>query len=280
MPILLMADVLKSIHSLPSLPAVVLDLLASMEQDDVDIDTLARKIALDQVLTAKALRLANSSFYGMQRQVNTVGEAISVLGLRSIRNLATTAALMGNLANGANGSFCVLAFWRHSIGTALCAQALAAHLGLNKDQAYTAGLLHDIGRLMLATRFPGDYSAVMAHRVAHKSLVIEAEQAVLGLDHTTVGEALALHWKFPEAMQRAVARHHASGSPGVDAMAQLIYLADATAHALEFSSEEDDQAEPVAQTTWQSVGLDETKQLALFKDAERQFEAACSVLAP
>ena len=280
MPVLLMADVLKTIHSLPSLPAVVLDLLASMEQDDVDIDTLARKIALDQVLTAKTLRLANSSFYGMQRQVNTVGEAISVLGLRSVRNLATTAALMGHLANGASGSFCVLAFWRHSIGTALCAQALAAHLGLNKDQAYTTGLLHDIGRLVLATRFAGDYSAVMAHRAAHKFPVVEAEQAVLGLDHTAVGEALALHWKFPEAMQRAVARHHASGLPGEDAMAQLICVADATAHALGFSSEEDDQAEPVAQTTWQSLGLDEKMQLAAFKDAERQFEAACSVLAP
>ncbi len=276
---LVVTDVLKKIQALPSLPAVVLDLLASMEQPEVDIDTLARKIALDQALTAKTLRLANSSFYGMQRQVTTVSEAIAVLGLSSVRNLATTAALVGALSSPGPGGFDFMAFWRHAIGTALCARSLAAQTGLNPEQAYVAGLLHDIGRLVLATQFSTQYAAVTALRAASDSYLLDAERAVLALDHAVVGAALAQHWKFPELMQQVVAQHHDIGLPGVPELALVVHLADAVAHALDFSMADDDLVPLVADATWLRLGLDEQKLRQTFRDAERQFDAACGVLA-
>lgn len=164
MNMLTRSQVLEAVDSLPSLPAVVLELIASLDDDDddADSDVLAGKIALDQALSAKALRLANSPFYGLRREVMSVRDAVAVLGFRTLRNLATTAALVDAFGRNGNPSFGFLAFWRHSVGTALCARSLVSHLGMRADVAYTAGLVHDIGRLVLATRFADAYGDVMA----------------------------------------------------------------------------------------------------------------------
>ena len=291
---LALPDVLKKIHALPSLPAVVLELLASLDQEEVNLDLLARKISLDQALTAKTLRLANSSFYGMQRQVTTISEAIAILGLQSVRNLATTAALVGSLGGDVADTFDFMAFWRHAIGTALCARSLAVQLGLNYEQAYIAGLLHDIGRLVLATQFTKPYAAAMAWRDAHQRSQdqqddvassmsdIRAEQAVLGLDHAAVGEALARHWKFPDPIRQAIAHHHASDAPAMSAMARVIHVADTLAHALESPLRAGAvamQIPTVPQAIEQQLGLTDAMLLAVLQDADGQFDGACSVLA-
>lgn len=279
MSALLLADVLKEVHKLPSLPTLVLDLLGSMEDAEVEVDSLARKIVLDQALTARTLRLANSSFYGRQRRVATVGEAITVLGIHNIRNLALTATVMDRLSVGDQAVFCFSGFWRHAIGAALCARALAAHTGQNREQAYTAGLLHDIGRLVLATRFRAPYEAVMACQTARDCFVAEAESQVLGLDHAQVGEALARHWKFPEFVQQAVAQHHAIPATGAPPMAMLVHVADALTHGMDLSRDPSDMVPPVASTTWEWLGLGPMALGQVLAEVEGQFQAACSVLA-
>src|SRR5450830_1519815 len=122
---IMLDEMLRRIHNLPSLSTVVMELLASMNQNDVHVGTLAQKIAQDQALTAKTLRLANSSFYGMANQVTTIHEAIAILGFRTVRSLATTAALIGTFGGHANTSFNVAPFWRHAIAAAICARELA-----------------------------------------------------------------------------------------------------------------------------------------------------------
>ena len=276
---LTMDDALKAVRGLPSLPAVVVDLLASLEQANIDIASLARKLALDQALAAKTLRLANSPFYGLPRQVATISEAISVFGLQNIRNLALTGAIFDGLSRERGGPLGFADFWRHTIGTAHCAQALAAQLGVNRGQAYIAGLLHDVGRLALATWFPAKYAAVLAVRHERDCLFYEAEQSVLGLDHMAVGAALARHWKFPDAMVQAIALHHGAQDEGVPPLALLVQAADAIAHALGFSKDEDDLVPAIAEIVWRRLGLDDKMLMDTFRDAERQFEAACGVLA-
>jgi putative nucleotidyltransferase with HDIG domain len=271
-------EVLRRIHNLPSLPTVVMELLASMDQDDVNIDALSQKITQDQALTAKTLRLANSSFYGMANQVTTIHEAIVILGFRTVRSLATTAALIGSFAGRTHTSFNVTPFWRHAIAAAVCARELAGHLNLNPEYAYTAGLLHDIGRLVLVTQFQPNYEATMAYRVEHDCSLLEAEHAVLGIDHAVVGDVLTRHWKFPEAMQQAVARHHAPLTQGMQALSLLILAADAIAHALDLSGDMDDLVPTVPAGLWKELGLDKKELLAVFENAEKQFEAASFAL--
>ncbi len=270
--------VLPGIHKLPSLPTVVMELLALLDQDDANVDALAGKIAQDQALAAKTLRLANSSFYGMAQQVKTIQEAIGILGFRTVRSLGTTSALMAAFAKSTPASFNATPFWRHAVAAAVCARELANHLGLNSEQAYTTGLLHDIGRLVLVSQFHAGYEATMAYRARHDCHLLQAERAVLGLDHAEVGAALARHWNFPQAMQLAVAGHHTPEIAGASRLALVILAADAIAHALDMSKHEDDLVPPVPTGLWAQLELDENKLPAIFAATEAQFAAASLAL--
>ncbi|NHZ81231.1 HDOD domain-containing protein [Massilia sp. CCM 8695] len=271
-------DVVKRIRDLPSLSTVVVELLSTMDQEDIDVHVLGAKIALDQSLTAKTLRLANSSFYGMSSKVTTIHQAISVLGFHSIRTLVTACAVTGSFPAGVSGGINLQAFWRHSVATAVCAKLLAVHLKLNADTAFTAGLLHDIGTLVLATRFPAEYSAMLAYRKEHDCYIIEAERAVIGVDHAMAGAALAAYWKFPAAMQESVASHHHLDAAGTPTLPLLIHAANVFAHALDLSGEEDDLVPPLSQTLWMSLALSEADCAKLFRDSESTFVDMCKIL--
>ena len=273
-------QVLAKIHQLPSLPVVVLALLTSMGQEDVNIDAVANKIAQDQALAARVLRLANSSFYGMVKQVSSIHEAITILGFRTVRSLATTAALIGSFRGQGAASFDATPFWRHAIAAAVCARALASHLGINPEFAYTAGLLHDIGRLVLVTQFQAGFESAMAYRARHDCPLLEAEQAVLGIDHARVGEVLMTHWKFPEDMQQALAHHHSPLVGREPMLAVIVIAADAIAHALDLSGNEDDLVPSLPSGLWTQLGLNEATLFDVFKQTEKQFNLISPVLNP
>ncbi|MBA5636027.1 HDOD domain-containing protein [Duganella sp. LX20W] len=273
-----MDDIIKQVHDLPSLPAVVAELLTTVEQDEVDLHALAGKIALDQSLTAKTLRLANSSFYGMPTKVTTIGQAIAVLGFHSIRTLVTACAVTGAFRPGAASRFAFEPFWRHAIGTAVCARALARHARLSPETAFTAGLLHDLGTLVLATRYPAEYDAVEAYRRQHDCGPGVAQHAIFGYDHARVGSALAAHWKFPPAIQDAVSGHHHPDGPDGMSLALLIHVADVLAHALDLGGEEDDQVPPLSQQSWRMLALSDAACMAIFAETEATFQDLCQIL--
>lgn len=274
-----LAEVIHRIGTLPSLPAVILELIQSLSDDNVDSHLLAKKIASDQALVAKMLRVANSSFYGLQFKVASIPDVIVVLGLRSVRTLAMATAVTGSFTNHHPvPGFDFNAFWRHSLGTALCAKALAKRLKASEEIAFTAGLLHDIGRLVLASCFPGHLAAVLVYGTEHDCLLQQAERAVIGIDHAMIGEALTRYWKFPRLIQEAVARHHALEENAHTQISGIIHVANAIAHALEFGEGQCDLVPSLSDTVWQSLLLDEIDFQAIFSDVETQFDGACEML--
>ena len=275
-------DIVKCVRDLPSLPAVVAELLATMEQEDIDTHVLAAKIALDQVLTAKTLRLANSSFYGLQSKVTTIQQAISVLGFHSIRTLVTACSVTASFAPVKDVEFDFQAFWRHAIGSAACARVLAPRCGVNPDTAFTAGLLHDLGTLVLCTRFPADYRRVAAYRREHDCGSSAAQLAVFGIDHAAVGAALTTHWKFPRQIQAAVAGHHLADEAAARplSLATVVYMANILAHALDMSGQEDDQVPPLSPAVWRALDLDDGAWASAFAQAEQLFHDMCQTLTP
>jgi putative nucleotidyltransferase with HDIG domain len=277
MTLLTVAGVVKSVRDLPSLPVIVIEVLNSFEQPDASLGLLAGKVAQDQALSAKVLRLSNSSFYGLSRKVTTIQQAITVLGFDSVRTLIAAAAVTDRFSGMGYGSFDFRAFWRHAIATALCAKALARVLGLNQDYAFVSGLLHDIGKLVLVTGFPAEYEAATAYRTEHDCYMLEAEHAVLGVDHAQVGRALAEHWKFPVPMQKALADHHApdGDDPGIS---HLVHIADAIVHALDMSQHEDDLVPVVHQAAWHRLDVDADVFNAVCRDTELKFDEACKIL--
>lgn len=271
-------QVLAAINALPSMPAVVSELMTQLDDDDVDLDVVARKIGVEPGLAARLLRLANSSFYGLQKQVTTLDEAIAVLGLRSLRSLVATAAVMGKLPIDQHSAVAFEPYWRHAVGTALCARGIATHRGLDPESAYLAGLLHDIGRLVLATRFAPRYKDVLARQLADDIPLVQAENAELGLDHAMVGAALARHWNFPEPIRQAIAEHHDTSHPALDTMVMVVHAADSLAHAMDFEGAENAMVPPIQQCAWDRLHLREDELRAVASQADQSFAYASSML--
>ena len=265
-------NIVRNLEDLPSLPAVVMELLSSIDQEDVDISVLAKKVSHDQALTAKTLRLANCSLYGLQVKVTTIQQAITFLGFQTTRNLITAAAVTGCFPEGRCPGFNDKAFWRHSIATAACCKVLARRVRFNQDYAFTAGLLHDIGRLVLISSFPAAYQQVLDYRSTNDTYVLEAERAVMGVDHVEAGVALAEHWNFSDTMKMAIAYHHDPDAPGAGVLAAIVHVANAIVHALDVAGEEDDLVPAVSSAAWAALGLNQEAYLHVFRETELQFE--------
>jgi len=274
-----LAEIANKIHALPSLPAVVMQLLGNIGQHNADLNQLSAIVSKDQALSAKALRLANSSFYGMQRKVTTMPQALSILGLNSLRILVTTAALIDGFPNKKQGDFDFHGFWRHAIATGVCASLIAKRIDFNPESAFMAGLLHDIGRLVLVTGFPNQYQTVMNYRTEHDCALLEAERAILSCDHAAVGYALAEHWRFPAAIQMAVAGHHAPDKQWSGGLTNLVHVADAMVHALDFSADENDLVPALSPNAWNSLSLDQAVVLQVLAETESQVNEMCQILA-
>jgi putative nucleotidyltransferase with HDIG domain len=266
------------VRDLPSLPSVVVQLIRSFGEDDASVTDLAAQIAKDQALAAKTMRLANSSFYGLQSKVRTIDQAITVLGFDTVRSLVTAAGIVGQFPATAGGQFDFIAFWRHAVGTALCARSVALHAGCNQEYAFVSGLLHDIGRLVLVTRFPEEYAAALAFQRQEDCGVLQAERATLGLDHAVVGRTLAQYWKFPVLIQRAIGNHHAPMRDDLGDIPSVVHVANVVVHALDLEGDPDELVPALGQDAWDSLRLDAAKLRRVFADTEAQFETTCEIL--
>ncbi|MDP4302404.1 HDOD domain-containing protein [Leptothrix discophora] len=264
----------RRVSQLPALPQAVLQALALLRSDTASDTDCAARIALDPAITARILRLANSAFYGVSGRVATIRDAVLLLGRRSIGAMLAAAAVADSLARSPLAGHPEVAatmghFWRHALASALAAQALARGRPPDQDVAFTAALLHDIGRLVLCGYHADGLAAVRAAAAVDDADTLPFERALLGLDHAEVGAMVARHWRFPPEVVAAIAAHH--GPPAGDGpvtLADLVHLADAIAHVLDL---EDDPAESVpalAPSSWRRIALDDDEAQRVFGDVE------------
>ena len=253
------AKVVARLRDLPALPTVIGVLLASFANEDIDVSQLARQISRDQVLTARLLRVANSAFYGLQSKVGTINEAIVVLGFRAVRSMVLAVGVGGMFRADSCQGFDPRAYVRHSVATGLAARGLAHLTGHNPELAFTGGILHDIGKLVLASCFAANYAQALAYRAQHDCPLVVAERDILGLDHAQVGAMLADAWRFPPVLRSAVAEHHAPAAATAEALADVIHVANAIAHGLGLMQNADELVMPVEPTAWRRLRLDSEK---------------------
>lgn len=195
---------------------------------------LATVLSSDLALTARLLRLSNSAYYGYARRINNVREAVVLLGMRTVRSVAITSGIIDAMRPPAVGNFSQDLFWAHSICVGLTGETLAREFrAARPDDAFTAGVLHDLGKLAMMLVEPGSFAEVL-HLVEHQGMSFrEAEMAVFGIAHQHVGARLAERWKFPTLLVDAIAAHHPEhlperlGSVG-DIIAVANYACDAT----------------------------------------------------
>jgi putative nucleotidyltransferase with HDIG domain len=240
-----------TVEHLPLFTAMAAQLIRSVDREDVGAPELSRMIAADPALVAHLLRIVNSSFYGLTRRIGTVSEAVSVLGLDLIRRTVTVAVLQRPLFAYLHDTAVAREFWKHELLTAALSRHLAQRAGINGELTFMAGLLHDVGRLVMLTQF-ADQSDVLLRRLGRDDDTgIAEEQATFGFTHAQVGGALLELWGLPEGIVQA-AHQHVDETEPEDRMAAAVWRANLIAR--EFGDDDlDDEADP----PWmESIGLD------------------------
>lgn len=219
----------QSIIGLPTLPTVITQMIGLIDNPKTSARDVARLIATDQALTAKILKLANSAFYGFPRKIATVNHAVVVLGFETVKSLGLSVSVLERFAGGGpETSFDRQRFWEHSIACGVAAQLLGSRLRYRvQGEAFAAGILHDIGKLILSQYFPEEFTRVMA-MVREENLYIgKAEEAVLGVTHAEIGCWLAEKWNLPRQLVDTIAFHHTPGRMERGAqLPSLVHLAD------------------------------------------------------
>lgn len=196
---------------LPTIPAAAIKVMRETQLSSASAATVAKIIVTDQALSARVLRLANSAFYGLSRRIVDLPEAVVVLGMKTVKNLALVAGTYPWMQRPVTG-YCLgpSEMWRHAFGTAVASQLIAtASRKAPEDVAFTAGLLHDLGKVALSVWIEEKLGAILLYAGREGIAFDEAERRVLGYDHCQVGFHLATSWNLPEEICEAALHHHA-----------------------------------------------------------------------
>lgn len=246
--------------ALPAFPEVVMSLERELRKQTASVHTVARIVESDPTLSARFLSAANSAFYSRGQLARTVLQAVGRLGLFEVRRIVVATAVLQRF--GSLGGTDPKAFWIHSVAVALATRIMArmARAQLNPvvvEAAYIGGLLHDIGIVLLLHHFSDDYAGVIAHVDAEGGGTSEAERAVLGVDHTVVGERIAVMWKLPDEVCATLRfHHHPWDAPApIRSLVYLVHLADFVCNNQGYSRSEAGFPMEFDDGSWEALGL-------------------------
>ncbi len=224
---------LPALSKIPAFPPIVLRIFDLLASEEVEVRQLVELLTADPAFSAQILRLANSPLFGFHSRIESLQHALVILGLKRIRSLAMTVAA----ANYMQATMKVQELyrcWRHTLACALLNEELARVTSQPEDVAYTAGLLHDLGRLGLLVAHPSDYAQLLKHASQNGLEMLDLERKFFGVDHCEAGRMLAERWNLPEDIRIVAGRHHdPPGGPAHD-LAGLTYLACQLADSLGF----------------------------------------------
>lgn len=231
------------VDELPTLPNVMFEVLAVAEDDKSTAEDLEEVIMRDQALSVKVLKVANSAYYGIPRSVDTVSRATVLLGFQTVVGLALTVSVYDTLWGAGKGHYLDRReLWKHSLGTATAARLLSDDPnGTTGAVAFTAGMLHDIGKTVLDSHFGDEYGKVVDQCHGDGVTIYEAETAILGVNHAELGHRLARRWQLPELLSESIRYHHApaEAEDGFAGESALISMADYLAKTIGIGSSGD-----------------------------------------
>ena len=269
---------------LVSLPEVCIRVNEMLDEPAVTAAELGQIISQDTSLTARLLKIVNSSYYGFQSKVETVSRAVTVVGLRELRGLVIAASAVETFSNVPDTILNKVRFWRHSLYCGVIARLLAEQCNvLHSERLFVAGLLHDIGKLIIAQRLPTETRMIALEAENGKRSELEIEQDFLGFTHAEVGGELMRAWNMPETLFESVAYHHEPqrAESGVIETC-LIHLAniftDEAEQGLDMKNEI--PVQEIDAYAWKMTGLNKDVKEHVFREAGPLFAEALETILP
>jgi len=257
--------------NLPSLPAVVTKIIEAVDDPNSTVGRLNDLISKEPALAARMLRLANSAYFGRRNGLVSLPQCALVLGFNTIRSLALSASVHRMVQSAGVKSFNPQEFWRHSLGVGVGGRMLAKVAGQEAEAVMAAGLVHDIGKLVLDVVARTEYAAAVTRiQEGEPSETVEAE--LLGATHGEVGGWLAVKWKLPDLVVAAITYHHHPSAADAThrPVVAVVTLADSLAHALT-------QRRPATEVNanlWDDAGVPYDQAAALAEDFQREWTRA------
>lgn len=221
----------RSVEDLPPLPTIITKLLETLESEHASPSAVSRIISSDQAISSKVLRVVNSAYYGLSKQVATVEQAIVILGFQQVRNLVLSMTVFSTVKGQGSGMNALhLAFWRHSFGANSASAELSSKLSFSKpdkELCCMAALLHDIGQLYLWSNFTSHYKLVIEGVLQQNfSSLSSGEQSIFSITSSEVGGLLTRNWKFPERLCDCIEKNQFVSNPEEDPVCSVVHASN------------------------------------------------------
>jgi putative nucleotidyltransferase with HDIG domain len=273
--------IVSHVNNLPTPPAVFQQINNVINDPDTSAYEIANIISEDPALTAKVLRLTNSAFYGIPRTVTNVKQAIVILGLEVVKSLVISASVFEMFSQKEKLDADYLDyFWRHSLAAAIVGRIISREKSipsmLEAEVAFAAGLLHDIGKLIIVSELKNAHHEIKA-ALSRDTVLSEygAETEILGFSHADIGASLCVKWNLPEQLCRAVAFHHDETLASSDTWIALMHLANYLAHQLDITNNRFyPNQSPFYDAAWNALALSPGQQNSLVDSLKNEYARA------
>ncbi|NOZ51755.1 MAG: HDOD domain-containing protein [Gammaproteobacteria bacterium] len=275
-------DLVKGVLGLVSLPDVCIRISEMVDSQDFSASDIGKVISKDAGLTLRLLRIVNSAFYQFPAKIETVSRAITIVGNRELRDLVLAASVAGIFEKISNDLIDLDGFWRHGVYCGIISRIIATQCRvLHSERLFVAGLMHDVGRLILAYKMPVESRQALELMSLNGCELQFAEQQVIGLDHAQVGAALMKAWCLPESHQMAALYHHnPQQADEFKLESAILYLANIITDIAESGVQDDVVLASVSPEIWNITHVSQTDIESILIEARDQFIDALSLFRP
>lgn len=266
-----------AVDKMPAFPKSVHQVLKLAGDINCSQKELVEVIKKDPVFTLKILRLVNSAYFGLAREVTSINHASVYLGLNTLKNVALGLAAVGAIPKSNMAGLDMGAFWLHSLAVATATRMLGSMLGVSRDEAadyFAAGLLHDIGKVVFALYMPKEFAQVAEKMQNEGVTLISAEQDIIGATHCQIGGLLAEKWNLPKELHDSIEKHHAPDSEESSQLVDCVFVADQISKKLAFGSAGDYSVDPLPESIKNRFSLDLDGLIAELSSLDSEVENA------
>jgi putative nucleotidyltransferase with HDIG domain len=241
---------------LSTLPVVFSRLVDLLSDETSSAQAIGDVIGADPALSARLLRLVNSPYYGIPSRVETISRAVTIIGTKALYSLALTVSVIYAFKDIPYQLVDMTSFWRHSVTCGVISQTMAEIKGLSgRETLFVAGLLHDIGRLLLYREAPIQARSALVRARRAETPLLQAEKEVIGVDHAEIGGQVLRRWRFPDRLQDMIRCHHDPGRALGPLETTIIHVSDVVANALALGTSGESLVPPFQASAWRALKL-------------------------
>ena len=266
---------------LPTLPIICNQLNEAIIDPRSSATHIANIISKDSSLSARLLKIVNSAFYGFPSEIDTISRAVAIIGTKEVRDVALGTSALAVFKDIPSDLIDMTSFWEHSIACGIIARIISSHKNnTTTERFFLAGLLHDIGRLIMFKYFPLQAKEALLRARRTNSLLYKTEEEVMGCNHTLIGGMLLKKWKLPVILENSIRYHHAYTEHQSPLESAVVHLSDIITNALGIGTSGEQFVPPLDTEAWEEIGLSTGILRATVKQADRHIAETVQIFLP